>query len=391
MPARNLNVTLNTSLGFGGANTSVVLGRSPLASAPRRNSSIHDVMISGIGVVLPGLIGRAALAAHVDATGAKSDRNMHADTGNVPEDSILPHLNARRVRRMSDYVKLSLAATALACKDAGIDANAEFLEGCSVILGSTHGAANYCQSYYKQIVEQGISAANPMLFAEGVPNAAAAHLSLMLSLKGACQTVIGSRTAGLDALRLAATRIASGQWSHAIVGAAEEYCDVINQAYRHCGLYAGPNGTAQADRSAGFVVGAGAVTLVLESRESLDRRGGKALGRVACSSSRRFRSSEALDATLQVLHELHDPARVISSANNTWVDRSESAAIRRVNPNAVAFSLYGSIAETFSVGPLAGIAAHLTGKQRKARDEEFAVLGTDYTGLVAGARIEPLD
>jgi 3-oxoacyl-(acyl-carrier-protein) synthase len=65
----------------------------------------------------------------------------------VAEESILPHLNARRVRRMSDYVKLTLAATALATRDAGVEANAEFLESCSVILGSTHGAANYCHSY----------------------------------------------------------------------------------------------------------------------------------------------------------------------------------------------------------------------------------------------------
>ncbi|HTL30923.1 MAG TPA: beta-ketoacyl synthase N-terminal-like domain-containing protein, partial [Tepidisphaeraceae bacterium] len=279
--------------------------------------------------------------------------------------------------RMSDYVKLTLAATALACKDAGVDGNAEFLESCSVILGSAHGAANYCHSYYKQIVEQGISAANPMLFAEGVPNAAAAHLSLMLGLKGACQTVIGSRTAGLDALRLASTRIASGQWTHAIVGAGEEYSEIINQAYRHCGLYAGDTSAEN-----GFVVGAGAVTLVLESRESLEPRGAKSLGRIEQCASRRFKQSEAIDATIEVLRELRDPQNVITSANNTWIDRTESAAIGRASCGAAARSLYGAIAETFSVGPLAGIAAMLT---QGAND--FAVLSTDYTGLVAGARI----
>jgi 3-oxoacyl-[acyl-carrier-protein] synthase II len=392
--SRKLNTTLNTSLGFGGANTSVLLGRSLEGEAPAEPSSNLrkaglggslalqgtrtsraklEVLITGIGVVLPNLIGRQAL-------GARQTQRITADTGSVAEESILPHLNARRVRRMSDYVKLTLAATALATRDAGVEANAEFLESCSVILGSTHGAANYCHSYYKQIVEQGIAAANPMLFAEGVPNAAAAHLSLMLGLKGACQTVIGSRTAGLDALRLASTRIASGQWSHAIVGAAEEYSDIINQAYRHCGLYRGNE-----NRESGFVVGAGAVTLVLESRESLERRGGKALGRVEMSASRRFAQSDAIDATIEVLRELGEAPVVLSSSNNTWIDRAESAAIRRANANASLRTMYGQIAETFSVGALAGIAQQLSAPS-PARDS-FAVLSTDYTGLVAGTRV----
>ena len=84
-----------------------------------------------------------------------------------------------------------------------------------------------------------MGAANPMLFAEGVPNAAAAHLSLMFNLKGACQTIIGSRTAGLNALRLAFLRVRGGQWDRAVVGAAEEYSPLVNAAYGHRGLYAG--------------------------------------------------------------------------------------------------------------------------------------------------------
>ena len=99
---------------------------------------------------------------------------------------------------MSDYVKLSLAATMLACRDAGIEDIPAFAANCSALLGSTHCSTNYSEAYYRQIVREGIALANPMLFAEGVPNAAAAHLSLMLGLKGPCQTIIGTRTAGLD-------------------------------------------------------------------------------------------------------------------------------------------------------------------------------------------------
>ena len=127
---------------------------------------------------------------------------------------------------MSDYVKLTLAAAALACRDAGIEDMPAFAEDCAAVLGSTHGSSNYSCAYYSQIVKEGIGAANPMLFAEAVPNAGAAQLSLMLALKGACQTVIGTRTAGLDAIALAAARIRSGAWDRAIVGAGEEFCEI---------------------------------------------------------------------------------------------------------------------------------------------------------------------
>jgi len=64
----------------------------------------------------------------------------------------------------------------------------------------------------------------------------------MLSLKGGCQTMVGTRTAGMEALSLAAAHIASGEWDTALVGAAEEYDPVTNGAYAACGLYSGAGG-----------------------------------------------------------------------------------------------------------------------------------------------------
>src|SRR5205814_8878553 len=102
-----------------------------------------------------------------------------------------------------------------------------FAETAAAFLGSAHGSANYSETYYSQIIKEGLIAANPMLFAEAVPNAGAAQLSLMLALKGACQTVIGTRTAGIDALSLAAARIRAGDWERDIVSAGAVYCVLV--------------------------------------------------------------------------------------------------------------------------------------------------------------------
>ena len=380
-PAR-IRATLNTSLGFGGANTCVILGPPSAEKDPRpRGGSVspsipnigRDVCITGIGVVLPGAIGNEAWARQV----REGNQGLAHDTGGIPDSEILPLLNARRVRRMSDYVKLSLAAAVLCLRDAGVDDISTLAGRSAAILGSMHGSPNFSEPYYRQIVNEGIGTANPMLFAEGVPNAAAAHLSLMLGLKGPCQTIIGSRTAGLDALRLAAARIAAEDWDRALVGAAEEYSPVVNAAYGRWGLY-GPQG---------FVAGAGAVTFLVESRASVEARGGRIYGQVLRGAGATGRGGTIARATRKTWEQLGDAPLLIGSSNGTWIDRAESAAIAPADSTRV-WSPYGLVAECFSVLPLAGIAAALLNAPApELAGREFNSIASDYAGAVSGIRI----
>ncbi len=404
-PAR-IRATLNTSLGFGGANTAAILAPPPASSSISTSTSTsrsttsrdRDVLITGIGIVMPGAVGIEPFAKYM----AESRKPCWSgDTGAVAEGDYLHLLNARRVRRMSEYVKLTLAATTLALADAKIDPASGFGEDCSVILGSAHGSTDFSVTYYREIVRQGLIGANPVLFAEGVPNAAAAHLSLMLLLKGACQTIIGSRTSGLDALQLAAMRIRSGQWDRAIVGAGEEYSPIVNGGYSHCGTYCGPGGCDPASGK-GFVAGAAAVTFVLESRAAAERRNASGRGRILGGSGSRGRPGETTESACKVLEALDRPLAILSSAAGFWADRAEAAAIGRVAPNAVVSSLYGHIAEHYSASPLLSIAAVLaSGKLPRMlfglrgvraadgseRARNFAAICTDFTGCVSGVSV----
>jgi len=402
-----INATLSTSLGFGGANTCVVLGPPPKADAPAVQVTgaqpLREVMITGIGVVVPGGIGNEAFVARLNDGGA-SDA-WAADTGAIGEEQYIHLLNVRRIRRLSDQVKLTLAATGVACADAGITDVPAFAAECGAILGSAHGSATYSVAYYGEIIKQGLVGANPMLFAEGVPNASSAHLSLMLGIKGACQTIIGTRTAGLDALRLAALRIAEGSWERAVVGAAEEHSPVINDAYRHCGVYAGA-GAAPFASEGGFVTGAGAVTFILESRAAMEKRGGRPHGRVLTGATARPQSGDRPGAVRQALARMGPLKYVLSSANGTWIDRAELAGLRRCAPGAIVSTAYGHVAESFSAAPLIALAgamllkkmirlrgnglAGIDGLAAAAGDErpdEVTALCTDYAGAVSALRI----
>jgi 3-oxoacyl-[acyl-carrier-protein] synthase II len=350
-----VQTTVNTSLGFGGANACVVLALRNRKRWTDRAITPCEVCISGIGVVLPEAVGNDAFIRRLNALSA----SITADSGSIPESNYVHLLNARRVRRMSEYVKLTLAAANLAFADAGVREDVAFAAACPAILGSTHAGAAYCVSYYQQIVREGMAAANPMLFAEGVPNAAAAHLSLMLGLKGLCQTIIGTRTAGLDALRMAFLRIASGRWDRAVVSAAEEFVPLVNSAYASCQLHAPAATRGPFAGEHGFAIGCGAVTLVLESREALERRNGKSRGSVTACAGATLRPNHAPQDIARLLRAIGQPKHLISSADGTWVDQLEAAAIARESPGAIVSSLAGYFPETFSVGPLAAAAAVL--------------------------------
>ncbi|MBB6430175.1 beta-ketoacyl-[acyl-carrier-protein] synthase family protein [Algisphaera agarilytica] len=370
-----IHTTVNTSLGFGGANTCVVVSDQPAAS--RLVGGAHptnEVWITGVGVIAPGCVGNEAFAAHLA-------EQRPAITGPVAEDDYLHLLNARRVRRLSDYVKLTLAAATLAFEDAQIteDQREAFTANCSAILGTAHGSTHYSYDYYRGIVDDGLNTANPMLFAEGVPNAGAAHLSMSFKLRGACQSIIGSRTAGLDALRLASLRIAEGQWDRAVVCAGEEHDELVDRCYAELGL---PMQTCAA-----------AVTLILESQASAEARGARCRGVVESSSQVHFNRRIALGVSglRTLLEQQHGlgVSQAIGSHHGTWLDRVEKAAIRRSGVTMT--DLSGSLAESFSAGPLAGVAAALLGgapgSETHSTPERVAVLGTDFNGLTSCARI----
>lgn len=395
---REIESTLNISLGFGGANTGAVLTRprnGVKVEAPRPCSTDgpSEVWITGIGVVLPGAIGIAGLLNRA------ANRSLHELPGTcrtIKDADLADLLPGPRVRRMSPYVKYSIASATLALRDANLADDPAAIDEGSILLGTAHGSPAFCSEYYSQIVREGPLAANPVLFAEGVPNAAAAHLSACLGFKGASQTIIGSRTAGLDALTLAALRIRSGETRLALVGAAEEDHDVIALAYRTFGLHASDGDAARRSDRGGFRAIPGAVAFVVESSESAIARAATPYARIGTHASACMGIRGVVRAVESVLRRVGVPTRVLGSGCGTWIDRAERLGTRRAGVSAPIASACGNDEELFSVTPLIGIAkavtASIEGNASPAPPRNgtnrLTALCTDWTGATTAVGIE---
>jgi len=389
---RAVGCTLNISLGFGGANTCVVLTdarrhhRRPVGGQSAMTAPVP--WITGVGIVLPGAIGHAPFVELV----ARSESSGPPGRAEAITDAAMgEYLNARRARRLSDYVKFTLAAATMAVRDSGLTDHPQSLATASAILGSMHGSAGFCCDYYSQIVAQGVLAANPVLFAEGVPNAAAAHLSETLGVKGACQTIIGSRTAGVDALALAALRVRTGAVDTVIVVAAEAACEVVDRAYRANGLQAGEATHRNGPAPSGFTRGIGGVAFIVESSRAAAARSASPYARVlgnSWASSHAPHAGGPAGAVASALSGLPDPGHVIGSSCNTWVDRAERLAMQRAGLAGEPGSAHHHFGELLSASPLATLAAKLIGDLTAPR---FSILCTDWSGSASAVTIERLD
>lgn len=369
-PSRqSIGATMNLSLGFGGSNTCMILRKPDTPVSPTTATTARPVLITGMGLVLPGIIGADAFVDHV-ASGS-------TPVTNIDDADLSDLINAKRTRRMSQYGKLTLAATTLAYRDASIEDIEAFGKTAYGLLGTAHGAQNYLDTYYRQVVTEGINAANPMLFAEGVPNVGSAHLSVAFSIQGGCQTLIGTRHSGLEALSLAATHIANGTWDRVVVSVAEETSELVERVYRHFGQI-GPDQP----------LGAGAATFILESESSANARGARPLGRLMDYAMVFGRASEQEDAFRRCVGEA-DCA--IGTGVSERMTRLEQAALHSVTDKQTSTlaQLRGALHETFSVNPLACMAYILkTGNTFNGTDsiKKAVCLSGDCSGSVAALR-----
>ncbi|HJL27599.1 MAG TPA: beta-ketoacyl synthase N-terminal-like domain-containing protein, partial [Polyangiaceae bacterium LLY-WYZ-15_(1-7)] len=189
-------------------------------------------------------------------------------------------LTAAEVRRTGRCSAMSIAAARMAVEDAGI--GVEHLEGpgTSVILGTTMGEANVLGELEQAWLHQGEDSVATGLIPRYGTTLLPIHVARAFGARGMVQTMPAACAAGNYAIGYAADQVRAGRADVALTGAAEVIERLQFAGFCRLGAVS-PDVCRPFDQQRqGLLVGEGAAILVLESEESVVRRGATPLAEV---------------------------------------------------------------------------------------------------------------
>jgi 3-oxoacyl-(acyl-carrier-protein) synthase len=272
----------------------------------------------------------------------------------VPNDALAGLPTHPRLRRASAISRFAVAAGLAALADAGLTIDGRIAERIALVFAVANGGVTYTKRFYHDIVETGADSASPLLFPETVFNAPASHLAAILGVTGASYTLVGDGAVGVLAIQMADDLLRSDTLDYCLVVGAEEADWVLCDAYHKWRLVRSePPIEPFLESARGTVLSEGAGAILL------GRKGSIAIDQIQPGSNFFVRQA-AMECTTNVLSELAKPetAVIISSANGTFVDTAERAAVLQTAPKAMIYSPKPALGE--SVGA-SGIWQILTG------------------------------
>jgi 3-oxoacyl-(acyl-carrier-protein) synthase len=301
-----------------------------------------------------------------------------------------------RLRRSSAISRFAAVAGVDALQSAGVKLDPEIAKRTALIFAVSNGGVIYTKRFYHDIVESGAQAASPLLFPETVFNAPASHLAAILGITGATYTLVGDGAVGTLALKMAEDLMMSDTLDYCLVVGAEEADWLLCDAYRKWRLLrsAPPiEPFQQPPRGTIISEGAGAILLSLEGRASA-----RSIFIEKIASGTNFRKQrEAAAGVEAVFSELcaAPPDLVAASANGTFIDEAEKAAIGKHSPSAWVYAVKGQLGESVGASSLwqticgaqALITQQVPGSTEPVRLQNAVVSTCGLNQQVAGLRL----
>jgi 3-oxoacyl-[acyl-carrier-protein] synthase II len=259
-------------------------------------------------------------------------------------------------RQMEPWQRIGTYAAGLALDSAGAKGNAELLGRMDMIVAAGGGERDLAAdsgilSGLPKAAEQGsflnerlMSDLRPTLFLAQLSNLLAGNISIVHGVTGSSRTFMGEEAAGVDAVRIAFSRIQSGQGEIALVGGAQnserkEMLLLYEFAQQNLTKEFRPVWARRAH--AGFALGSMGAFLVLESSDNARARGANPLARLtSVVNARSDRKPGDVTATLGRLWDKIAPrpgkaGAVISGATGVEPATSEERAFLASHPEFV--------------------------------------------------------
>lgn len=271
----------------------------------------------------------------------------------VPASALAKAPAHPRLRRSSAISRFAAVAGLEALENAKVKLDAETAKRTAVIFAVSNGGVIYTKRFYHEIVESGAQAASPLLFPETVFNAPASHLAAILGITGTTYTLVGDGAVGILAMKMAEDLLLNGAVDYCLVVGAEEADWLLCDAYHKWRLLrSAPPIEPFQNPPRGTILSEGAGAILLSSE-------GRAAARPICI--------ETISAGTNFAHQREAPAAVdkifsaicanpvdvvAASANGTFVDQGERAAIAKHSPEAGIYAIKRQLGESVGASSL---------------------------------------
>jgi len=188
--------------------------------------------IAGIGMIFSQGLGIASLETALQKGWQKPADVNDPKRANETSPAYLVNLDAvsdktllKKVRRADKLSKMAVLAAADALADSGIEDIKQKKIG--IIIATAFGAHGTTFAFLDDILVYGDAAVSPTTFSNSVHNAAASYVSSSLNIQGPTLTITQFRFSFQAAMQLAQTWLDQKRCDHVLVGAADQYGDVL--------------------------------------------------------------------------------------------------------------------------------------------------------------------
>ncbi len=257
-----VNFAVSNSFAFGGNNASIVFAKNPREIPDHTNTS--RIFITGIG----------------ELTGAMDCADGKGKRCEITADDYKEHgIKMAFYRKLDRFSQLQLISGMRALADGKITITDDNKTDVGIIIGTSDGPMTEIVGFQKNTVENGTANGSAFSFPNTVYNAAGGYFSIFAGIMGYNVTVANGVQAGLQSVCYAADVLHSSEESIMVASGTDENTDVTAELYGKLGLLAD---TAPYSReSAGFSLGEGSVSLILETEESAAKRGAQKYAEIA--------------------------------------------------------------------------------------------------------------
>ncbi|MEP7030291.1 MAG: beta-ketoacyl-ACP synthase [Pseudolabrys sp.] len=235
-------------------------------------------------------------------------------------------------RQMEAWQRIGTYAAGLALDSAGVKGKPEILSRMDMIVAAGGGERDLgvdsaimsniprASDPAAYLNERLMSDLRPTLFLAQLSNLMAGNISIVHGVTGSSRTFMGEESSGVDAVRIALSRIVAGQSDIALVGGAynAERPDVLmlNDFGSFCLHDRFAPVWQRGEKDGGLALGSLGAFLVLEGRDHAEKRGAKPLARLTAVLSDRSKRKpgDATAALSRLWDKLKDKVKTSGTA-----------------------------------------------------------------------------